>query len=39
LSAAEYAQECQRVYQLLRQEAKEHFTAFADSWQYSDEFK
>lgn len=39
LSMTEYVQECQRVHQSLRQEAKEHFTAFADSWQLKDEFK
>lgn len=39
LGTVEYVQECQRVYQLLKQEAKEHFTAFAEAWQHTDEFK
>lgn len=39
LSMTEYVQECQRVYQSLQQENKSHFTAFANSWQHTDEFK
>jgi len=39
LGAVEYLQECQRVHQLLLHESKPHFTAFAESWQRSEEFK